>query len=165
MNGVELLKTYEIFQENYAEYLKALNSSINCLSEIFDKAWDVKNNNGNDDIAAYYLTYAPEMLQDIGFVYDHLKEMATDTKVEDKRMKEIRNMAELEPKRGEWIESNKESLKIYKCSCCGYWVAIFIGTPEENGYNYCPGCGADMRGGFRRKQGTCEYKEDKCIDF
>ena len=51
------------------------------------------------------------------------------------------------PMRGEWIESNKESLKIYKCSCCGYWVAIFIGTPKENGYNYCPGCGADMRGG------------------
>lgn len=48
------------------------------------------------------------------------------------------------PMRGEWNESNKESLKIYKCSCCGYWVTIFIGTPEENGYNYCPGCGAKM---------------------
>ena len=52
----------------------------------------------------------------------------------------------IEPKRGEWIESTDESVKTYKCSCCGYWVVIFTGTPKENGYNYCPGCGANMRG-------------------
>lgn len=75
-------KAIEIFQENYEEYLKALKNSINCLEKIFDKAWDVKNNNGNDDIAAYYLTYAPEMLQDIGFVYDYLKDMQTETDIE-----------------------------------------------------------------------------------
>ena len=45
--------------------------------------------------------------------------------------------------RGEWIELYKDN---YKCSVCGSWWTITEGTPQDNGIDYCPNCGADMRG-------------------
>ena len=49
--------------------------------------------------------------------------------------------------RGEWIESNDEMYGsgCWKCSNCGYgysYEAYF----EVNDFNFCPNCGADMRG-------------------
>ena len=45
---------------------------------------------------------------------------------------------------GYWIEQCEESL--YSCSACGTeWVTI-EGTPEENGMDLCPHCGARMDG-------------------
>lgn len=45
---------------------------------------------------------------------------------------------------GYWIEQYEESL--YSCSACGTeWVTI-EGTPEENGMDFCPNCGAKMDG-------------------
>ena len=44
-----------------------------------------------------------------------------------------------EPKRGEWIYKFRDSgNEEYKCSKCGY--------PEAYAPNFCPNCGADMRG-------------------
>ena len=45
--------------------------------------------------------------------------------------------------RGEWIELYKDN---YKCSVCGSWWTTTKGTPQDNGIDYCPNCGADMRG-------------------
>ena len=52
--------------------------------------------------------------------------------------------SEPQPKRGKWITTNDYvttaygSLDYYRCSCCGE-------DSLEDG-NYCPNCGADMRG-------------------
>ena len=35
---------------------------------------------------------------------------------------------------------------VYRCSECGEEYVLIDGTPKENGYNFCPNCGADMRG-------------------
>lgn len=49
----------------------------------------------------------------------------------------------IEPKRGEWILSSDGNgyigNPVYKCTVCGWW-------DEEVPYNFCPNCGADMRG-------------------
>lgn len=59
-----------------------------------------------------------------------------------------------ERKKGKWMEENTRSASyIFKCSCCGK-NAYFVhgkgrGRNCENrycGYDYCPNCGADMRG-------------------
>lgn len=42
--------------------------------------------------------------------------------------------------KGEW----SGDMSIYKCSVCGKWIDVLQGTAEMN---YCPNCGADMRGG------------------
>ena len=43
---------------------------------------------------------------------------------------------------GRWIEQCEESF--YSCSACGTeWITI-EGTPEENGMDFCPHCGARM---------------------
>ena len=55
----------------------------------------------------------------------------------DNRIKELE--AQL-PKHGEWIDLYGHE---YKCSVCGAWCR-FDGTPEEEGFNYCPNCGAMM---------------------
>ena len=44
--------------------------------------------------------------------------------------------------RGEWIclyDGN------YKCSACGAWYAVEL-EPTEVEMNFCPNCGADMKG-------------------
>lgn len=46
----------------------------------------------------------------------------------------------IEPKLGKWIYQFRDSEnEEYRCSKCGY--------PEAYKPNYCPNCGADMRGG------------------
>ena len=57
----------------------------------------------------------------------------------------IKNLRELkqEPKRGEWIEHN-DGIVLCECSECHEKYLLY----EEHilGRNYCPNCGADMRG-------------------
>lgn len=48
--------------------------------------------------------------------------------------------------KGEWITIEYYGGVIYKCSECGHEFVLIEGTPEENEYQYCPYCGADMRG-------------------
>lgn len=36
--------------------------------------------------------------------------------------------------------------EIYRCSACGEEFVLIDGTPKDNGYHFCPNCGADMRG-------------------
>ena len=49
------------------------------------------------------------------------------------------------PKRskGEWTYSYKDDTGA--CSCCGY--EHYLGTYRQYSTNFCPNCGADMRGG------------------
>lgn len=51
-------------------------------------------------------------------------------------------------KRGEWLKiyPEHEEWNIYECSRCGEEFNLIEGTPYDNGYNFCPNCGADMRG-------------------
>lgn len=64
----------------------------------------------------------------------------------EQALSEIREILESEPeqKAGKWI-NDKHAMP--RCSCCGY-------MPEYNRYiddyyysDWCPNCGADMRGG------------------
>lgn len=49
----------------------------------------------------------------------------------------------LERPQGKWIDDSKEDSYYANCSHCDYQ----IDTHYERGYlNYCPNCGADMRG-------------------
>jgi hypothetical protein len=61
-----------------------------------------------------------------------------------------RNIVEDEPtidaepvRHGKWmpISSNKKWIDVSKCSVCGKQYSLY---PLD--YNYCPNCGADMRG-------------------
>ena len=55
---------------------------------------------------------------------------------------------DIEPKRGKWIDlSDQWGLEgTFKCSACGELWSLIDGTPQDNGMNFCPNCGADMRG-------------------
>lgn len=50
---------------------------------------------------------------------------------------------------GEWsAEIGYEGeVLYYECSNCKEAFSLLEGTPEENKYNYCPNCGAKMKGG------------------
>lgn len=46
-----------------------------------------------------------------------------------------------------WIpceDETGEGSNTYKCSACGEIQMIIDGTPKENGWAYCPNCGAKM---------------------
>ena len=46
-----------------------------------------------------------------------------------------------------WIPYESETgegSNTYKCSACGEIQMLIDGTPKENGWNYCPHCGAKM---------------------
>ena len=54
--------------------------------------------------------------------------------------------AQPERMRGKWIEDDDGwDGVIWRCSECDAVFALTDGTPEENEYNFCPHCGADMR--------------------
>lgn len=60
----------------------------------------------------------------------------------------IDTMPTIEPDRphGEWIEKEDYNMDTYyDCSACGNSWCTFDGTPWQNGMNFCPKCGADMR--------------------
>ncbi|MBO7695990.1 MAG: hypothetical protein J6T10_25430 [Methanobrevibacter sp.] len=47
---------------------------------------------------------------------------------------------------GEWIDlSDGWQEGTYECSNCKTEFVLIEGTPEDNEYNFCPNCGADMR--------------------
>lgn len=52
--------------------------------------------------------------------------------------------------RGEWIahelggHHHKTILWGHDCSICGHWIVV--GEEKIKEYNFCPNCGADMRG-------------------
>lgn len=55
--------------------------------------------------------------------------------------------AEPERKKGEWIEQDDGWDGIYyECSECREAFTLMDGTPKDNLYNFCPNCGADMKG-------------------
>lgn len=55
--------------------------------------------------------------------------------------------AEPERKKGKWIEQDDSWDGVYyECSVCKEAYTLIDGTPSDNNYNFCPNCGADMRG-------------------
>ena len=54
------------------------------------------------------------------------------------------------PKIGKWIAQEDElgeyASGCFECSNCHEVFWVESGTPQDNEYNYCPNCGADMRG-------------------
>ena len=63
-------------------------------------------------------------------------------------VKVINAQPTIEPrKKGKWIfceNETGEGSNTYKCSACGEIQMIIDGTPKENGWAYCPHCGAKM---------------------
>lgn len=60
---------------------------------------------------------------------------------------EVGKMPSAERKKGRWIRHFLKNAKVpwgFDCSECGTWFVIGEDTAE--GYNYCPNCGAEMRG-------------------
>lgn len=52
-----------------------------------------------------------------------------------------------ERKKGEWLEVEDWNGDFYyECSECKEPFTLFDGTPQDNLYNFCPNCGADMKG-------------------
>lgn len=47
---------------------------------------------------------------------------------------------------GQWIEGFDGCENTYECSKCHTPYILLYGTTEDNGYNFCPNCGARMDG-------------------
>lgn len=74
---------------------------------------------------------------------DHIK-TAIDVDPWAKEMAE--ELLKEQRKKGHWIEKEDYNMDTYyDCSVCGESWTTIEGTPWENGMNYCPHCGADMR--------------------
>ena len=56
----------------------------------------------------------------------------------------IEALQEPERKKGQWEDFDYDNSCL--CTSCGEIWILNDGTPEENNMNYCPNCGADMRG-------------------
>ena len=56
----------------------------------------------------------------------------------------IEALQEPKRKKGQWEDFDYDNS--YLCTSCGEIWILNDGTPEKNNMNYCPNCGADMRG-------------------
>ena len=52
----------------------------------------------------------------------------------------IKDAPTIEPKQGKWIDDDKHNHKYHRCSVCG------IGRFNWGEDNFCPNCGAKMKG-------------------
>ena len=66
-------------------------------------------------------------------------------------IEELEALPSVQPQKGKWIYGEHESAMCdgYRCDKCGFFVPWdyqhkFIDFIKD--YNYCPSCGADMRG-------------------
>lgn len=59
-------------------------------------------------------------------------------------------VAFVERPKGEWIADTSHCYNddedTFECSVCKEPFTLICGTPKDNLYNFCPNCGADMRG-------------------
>lgn len=53
-------------------------------------------------------------------------------------------LKEQEPKTGKWILDDEDT-NSWECSECGDLLQINDGTPHENGWYFCPHCGAKLK--------------------
>ena len=52
--------------------------------------------------------------------------------------------------KGEWkTVEGYDGDEYYECSNCGELWVLSAGTPKDNNMNFCPKCGADMKGGTK----------------
>ena len=60
----------------------------------------------------------------------------------------IKDLPTIEPvKHGKWMTTPYTNYDdAWECSVCGCLWTFIEGTPKDNGANYCPHCGAYMRG-------------------
>ena len=98
----------------------------------FDELISYFNRNvSNMDIDQKYKIELFGMITAIGFAHE----------------KELHNLT-IEPqrKKGKWIEQDDSWDGVYyECSACGEPWTTIDGTPWDNGMNFCPHCGAEMR--------------------
>ena len=66
--------------------------------------------------------------------------------------KQLENLPPVQPKRGKWITEPIEDPEYCSCSECGY-ANLVVEVFSFDGYNFCPNCGADMRGEQNGKVG------------
>ena len=82
-------------------------------------------------------------------VFTRLFDNGVDISSDDRKVIDsaIRKGNPYEDKTGHWIENtNIFGEGTYECSNCGNPWSLMEGTPADNDMNYCPYCGADMRG-------------------
>ena len=71
----------------------------------------------------------------------------TEGYIEVVNASEIENAPTIEPKRGEWVIGENENDGWCKCSVCGYVnLTCEVYAIGSEAYNYCPNCGASMKG-------------------
>ena len=80
--------------------------------------------------------------------YNEVEQIICDSiaqKNEINRLKKL--LKDQQPKKGHWIEKvDFDSNPYYECSVCGVLWTMIDGTPEDNGMEYCPRCGARLEG-------------------
>ena len=62
--------------------------------------------------------------------------------------KDIRALPSADRPKGVWVQKNHFDIdwNVYECDQCGEPWQLEAGTPKDNNMNFCPRCGADMRG-------------------
>lgn len=79
--------------------------------------------------------------------YSHLSEEQWDWLIDN--FKELNEVPSVQPEQkiGRWIErTDTQNDVYYVCSNCKEAFTLIEGTPTDNLYNYCPNCGAFMKG-------------------
>lgn len=85
-----------------------------------------------------------DLTKEIYIQYSRTKKIA----VTDQVIIAMEQTGRMGQKTGKWIEHDDDWANVYyECSVCKEPFVLIDGTPADNLYNFCPNCGADMRGG------------------
>jgi hypothetical protein len=54
---------------------------------------------------------------------------------------------------GEWLAWETEE-NVFECPFCHKAIQLMVGTPADNEYRHCPGCGAKLHALYEKKEVT-----------
>lgn len=146
MTREKAIKILTLFREEWDRHsktpnAKALDMAIAALREPEPIHFTIRWTRPHADSTLARMTKA-ELIE---YVRMCEKNVEAAMQTVDQQAKNVEKLLkESERKKGQWTDFDYDNS--YYCTACGEIWTLNDGNPQENNMNFCPNCGADMRG-------------------
>jgi DNA-directed RNA polymerase subunit RPC12/RpoP len=142
----------EAYKKRMAIEYRELKERTDKLEKMLDK-WDKGTLDFEPTCSWWLLENQLEVMK------NYVEILQIRAKIEDIDLTEADNTKTIDSApvaHAHWVPDESETgedSNTYKCSACGQIQILIDGTPKENGWAYCPNCGAKMDNARHEEEG------------